>query len=141
MAECESKLLGLCQSIGASLFAWCILPNHYHLLVQTDTIRLLLAAIGRFHGATSFKWNGEDTTRGRKVWYRCIERSMRSERHFFATLNYIHHNAVKHGYVKTWQEWPYSSAANFIETVGKQTAIEMWRDYPVLNYGDEWDAD
>ncbi len=141
MAECESELIEAIRDFGAVLYAWCILPNHYHLLIRTSRIKEFLREIGKFHGASSYRWNGEDNSRGRKVWFRCVERSMRSERHFYASLNYIHHNPVKHGYVSQWQDWPYSSAVEYLEKVGKQRAMEIWREYPVLDYGKEWDVD
>jgi putative transposase len=81
------------------MFAWCILPNHYHALVGAPDIKGLLRELGRLHGRTSHAWNGADNARGRKVFFRAVERSMRSDRHFWATLNYVHHNPVRHGYV------------------------------------------
>ena len=141
MIECEEGILKVCALVNAIVHAWCVLPNHYHFLLRTDQIKEVLRLIGQFHGSSSFRWNGEDDTRGRKVWYRCIERSMRSQGHFYATLNYIHNNPVKHGYVKTWQEWPYSSANDFLEKVGRGRAKEIWSEYPVLDYGAEWDKD
>lgn len=139
MSECESALIEIAKEPESVLFAWCVLPNHYHLLLRTGHIKIVLKSIGRFHGSSSFRWNGEDNKRGRKVWYRCVERSMQSERHFKASLNYIHNNPVKHGYVKNWQDWPYSSAAEYIEKVGRDAAIALWREFPVLDYGQEWD--
>ena len=38
---------------------------------------------------------------------RIVERAMRSDRHFWATLNYAHHNPVHHGYVARWTDWPW----------------------------------
>lgn len=64
---------------------------------------------------------------------------MKSEAHFWATLNYVLHNAVHHGYVSRWQDWPYSSAAEYLAEVGHDTAARRWRQYPVLDYGREWD--
>ena len=141
MIECEEGILKVCALVNAILYAWCVLPNHYHFLIRTERIKEVLRLIGQFHGSSSFRWNGEDEFRGRKVWYRCVERSMRSQRHFYATLNYIHNNPVKHGYVETWQEWPYSSAVDFLEEVGRDRAKEIWTEYPVLDYGAEWDRD
>jgi putative transposase len=60
------------------------------------------AAFGELHGRTSFQINGEDNMRGRKVWHRFQDRCMRSDRHFYTSLNYIHNNPVKHGYVIKW---------------------------------------
>ena len=44
---------------------------------------------------------------------------MKSEGHFWASLNYVLHNAVRHGYVQRWQEWPYSNAEQYL---GKSAA-------------------
>jgi putative transposase len=139
MVECESSLIELCAKVGAKLSAWCVLPNHYHLLLETSSIEQLLKDVGRFHGSSAFRWNGEDNARGRKVWFRAVERSMRSARHYFASLNYIHHNPVKHGYAEKWQDWPFSSAAEYVERVGRDEAARVWSDYPVMDYGREWD--
>ncbi|MGK5094311.1 transposase [Deltaproteobacteria bacterium TL4] len=141
MLECESSVLQVSHSWSSKVFAWCILPNHYHLLVQTGQIKKLLGELGQFHGRSSFRWNGEDAQRGRKVWYRSTDRFIRSDDHFFATLNYVNHNAVKHGYVAKWQDWPFSSAKSFLEEIGHAKAEEIWRSYPVLGYGEKWDID
>jgi REP-associated tyrosine transposase len=139
MTECESDILKICEGFCTRLYAWSILPNHYHLLVRTDRIKGLRKELGQFHWRSSFNWNGEDHSKGRKVWYNCFERPMKSERHFLATLNYVHHNAVHHGYVAHWQDWPWSSAAEFVNQVGHQKAKEIWLRYPILEYGKKWD--
>ena len=139
MVWCEDQLLGCCAQLGAEICAWCVLPNHYHLVVETEDLKGLRRALGVFHGRSSHRWNGEDTRRGRQVWHNHTERTMRSERHFFATLNYVHHNAVKHGLVRRWQDWPFSSAALFLEEVGRDEAQRLWHEYPLLGYGEKWD--
>jgi putative transposase len=139
MAEFESELLGTIQEWTQTIFAWAVLPNHYHLLAQTANVTDLLHALGRLHGRTSFRWNGEDACRGRQVWHRAAETAMKSERHFWATLNYVLHNAVRHGYVERWQDWPYSNAAQYLEEVGREEAERRWREYPILDFGKDWD--
>jgi REP-associated tyrosine transposase len=139
MSECESEVLKVCDDFCLSLYAWCILPIHYHTLVKTDRIRELRHALAQFHGLSSFHWNGEDYRRGRKVWHNCFERPMKSERHFWATMNYFHHNPVHHGYVDHWLDWPWSSAEEFLKVVGRTRALELWRKYPILDYGKKWD--
>lgn len=141
MTECESKILELCEQHTSSLYAWCILPNHYHLLVRTAEIRVLRREIGKFHGTSSFRWNGEDQRRGRTVWCNCFDKPIKSHGHFWASMNYIHHNPVKHGYVERWQDWPWSSAHQFLEQAGRETAEKLWREFPILDYGKKWDID
>jgi len=140
MSECEEGVLDACREIGARIYAWCILPNHYHALVRTEQIKALLKNLGRFHGRSSFNWNGQDKKRGRHCWYNAFDRYMRFDRHFFATLNYVHNNPVHHGYVEKWTDWPWSSAAEFIEQTGRGEAARLWREYPLLDYGKKWDV-
>ena len=75
------------------------MPNHYHLLICTKSFRKIPMIFKRLHGKTSHDWNQEDNKRGRKVWFKYSDRKIRTEDHFYAALNYIHHNPVKHGYV------------------------------------------
>jgi putative transposase len=139
LSECEEQMLAACQDHTSKVYAWCVLPNHYHVLVGCPRIKTLCRELGRFHGRSSFNWNREDGQRGRKVWFRCFDREIRSERHFWATLNYIHHNPVHHNHVEKWQDWIWSSAAKFLEGVGREHAARIWRDYPILDYGKGWD--
>jgi len=139
MADYEEQLLEACQALCLAIFAWCILPNHYHILVRTESIDELRKALGKLHGSTSFNWNREDGEAGRKVWFNFFDRDMRSTRHRWASINYIHNNAVHHGYVERWQDWPFSSASRFIEEVGREEATRIWKEFPVLDYGKDWD--
>jgi putative transposase len=140
MADFTSRLLGLMKAHAANIHAWVVLPNHYHVLAEILDVIGALRDLGRLHGRTSFEWNGQDKSRGRQVWCKAAETGIKSERHFWAALNYVHHNPVKHGYTSKWQDWPFSSAAAFIESVGRARALEIWQEYPVLDFGKEWDA-
>jgi putative transposase len=139
MDKFSEEMLGLFGSAQSAILGWCVLPNHYHALIQTDNVLKVLHELGRLHGRLSFSWNGEDATRGRKVFHGAVERSMRSERHTWATLNYIHHNSVHHGYANRWQDWPWSSAAEFIKQRGRNEAERIWREYPTRDCGAGWD--
>jgi putative transposase len=139
MTECESEILGICRDLGTTLYAWCILLNHYHLLVRTAQMKELRHKLGLFHGRSSFRWNNEENARGRKVWHNCFERKMRSERHYFASLNYVLNNAVHHKLVERWEDWPWSNAADYLEHVGRAKALEIWKEYPIRDYGAKWD--
>ena len=48
-------------------------------------------------------------------------------------------NPVHHGYVKLWTEWPWSSAAEYLERTGRAEAEQVWKEYPILDYGRKWD--
>jgi len=139
LLECEISLLELLRERLCEVYAWCVLPNHYHFLINTKEIKIIRKLLGRFHGRSSRKWNLEDGTVGRQVWHNCFERPMKSERHFYVSLNYVHHNPVFHGYVDKWTGWPFSSAPDYLEKVGKERASEIWKSHPILDYGKKWD--
>ena len=80
MTDCEETLLGICKPLVTNLYAWCVLPNHYHILLRTEQIKEVLEQLGGFHGSSSHEWNGEVHKRGRKVWQNCFERFMGLEK-------------------------------------------------------------
>jgi len=140
MDEFSAALLAVLDEHATLTHAWCVLPNHYHALVEAPDVLRLLHKIGRLHWRTSFAWNGEEAIRGRQVFHRATERAMRSERHFWATMNYIHNNPVHHRYVDRWTDWPWGNAAEFLETMGRTEAERIWHEYPLRDYGAKWDS-
>lgn len=64
MTEFEKCVLESCEKHCSDIYAWCILPNHYHLLMRTAEIDELRKDLGQLHGRTSFLWNGEITNVG-----------------------------------------------------------------------------
>jgi putative transposase len=131
--------LDVLHASSEKVIAWALLPNHYHALVHTGRVLALLQELGRLHGRTSHAWNGEENTRGRQVWCKAAETVIKSEGHYFATVNYIHHNPVKHRYVEKWTDWPWSSAAEWVARSGRAAAEDQWRKYPIKDYGNGWD--
>ncbi len=139
MEAFTEALLEVFQSSATELAAWCVLPNHYHALIQAPIIAKVLFELGRLHGRCSHAWNQEESTTGRQNFHSAVDRTIRSDRHYMATLNYIRHNPVRHGYASKWTDWPWSSAHAFIERVGREEAEVIWKEFPVLEYGEGWD--
>lgn len=136
--EWLAQLLSMPENLRGSLRGWVILPNHYHLLAEVD-LGHFGEWIGRQHNGKSTQWNREDNTPGRKIWHRFTDRRIRSERHYFAALNYIHFNPVKHRWVARSRDWRWSSLFLYFDEVGEQKLREWWRDYPVNEMGEGWD--
>jgi putative transposase len=135
----ECQLLSKLEELNAPCAAWCVLPNHYHCLVRIADIKAFGLGIGQLHGGTSYQMNKEDGRQGRQVWYSFQDRCMRSEAHFYTSINYIHKNPVKHGYVDKWQGWPFSSVHMYLERMGRDWLLDLWLRHPVLDYGKGWD--
>ncbi len=139
MSQFESDLLATMAEFCPEIFAWNVLPNHYHVLVHAPDIKALLKRLGQLHGRTSFEWNGAEDKRGRQVFCNAVETGMKSDGHFWATLNYVLNNAVHHRYVTKWQDWPYSNWREYLEETGRDECLRRWRNYPIDRYGATWD--
>jgi putative transposase len=115
------------------------LPNHYHVLLQTEDLRIASEVLRLLHSRMATAINGRQHQRGRQVWYRFSDRLIRSERHHWATVNYIHFNPVKHGYVDRPEDWPWSSVHTYVATYGESWIAQTWAAYPIGDYGKGWD--
>ncbi|MBN2449461.1 MAG: transposase [Lentisphaeria bacterium] len=140
LTEFEGELLALLHAESVLVAAWVVQPNHYHALVRVADMRVFSLKLGQLHGRTSHRWNVEDNTPGRHVWFRCQDRWMRSQRHFCTTLNYTHNNPAHHGWVAKWQDWPFSSVHAYLETRGRNWLLALWKEYPLRDYGAKWDV-
>lgn len=139
MSDFEADLVATLRDASLELRAWCVLPNHWHAVVKTADLKETLKRLGQLHGRMSRCWNLEDERVGRSCWFCCADRRIRNDAHYFATLNYVHHNPVHHRYVKHWQEWPFSSAEQWLADIGFDEASRIWKEYPLLDYGKGWD--
>ena len=119
--------------------AWVFLPNHYHVLLETKDLSIVSEVLRLLHSRVATKINGRHRQRGRKVWYRFSDRFIRSERHHWASVNYLHYNPVKHGYVDRMTVWPWSSVHEYVEEHGKERILQTWKAYPIGDYGKGWD--
>ena len=91
------------------LHAWCVMPNHVHVLVTPLGAQTLSAIV---HAWKSFTANAANKQLGRSgsFWMtEYFDRAIRNERHFRAAVAYVEHNPVKAGFCKAPEEWPWSS--------------------------------
>lgn len=139
--EFQEVLLNGFREIHAEIIAWVILCNHYHILVTIESLDLVSNLVKLIHGRTSHDWNVQDVLTGkRKVWYRFSDRLIRNEIHLNQTLNYLHYNPVKHGYVKDTYNWQWSSLFLYEQEMGRDWLRACWKEYtPTSDFGRDWD--
>jgi putative transposase len=137
----EKMLLETLVEVDIEIVAWVVLPNHYHILVGLQTLDIISDVLKSVHGKTSRQWNLDDCAIGRQVWYRYTDRKMRDEKHYWTAINYIHYNPIKHGWSSCADDWLCSSFKNFFDTFGRDYLVDKWREYPIGNFGDNWDDD
>ncbi len=97
------------------LHAWCIMPNHVHVLVEPLTD---LASIVQGWKSYTARWVlrqnkalGLNIPSSDKLWMREYwDRYIRNARHYQSVTDYIHQNPVKAGLCHTAEAWRWSSA-------------------------------
>jgi len=139
--EFQEILFNGFYEIDAKVIGWVVLSNHYHILVTIESLNLVSNLVKLIHGRTSHAWNLQDGLKGkRKVWYRFFDRMMRDEKQLNQTLNYMHYNPIKHGYVKDIYDWQWSSLFMYENENGKSWLGDQWQKYlPSEDYGKDWD--
>jgi putative transposase len=113
----QGKLLTLAKEMDWQLEAWAVFSNHYHFVAWAGPNAAdLKEFIQRLHGATANEVNLLDDTQGRQVWFNYWDHELTFQESYFARLNYVHHNAVKHGLVRVANQYPWCSAGWFERT-------------------------
>ena len=92
------------------LMAWCIMPNHVHVLIETFPMHPLGRVLHSWKSFTAHRAN-ELLARNGSFWAReYYDRYIRDDEHFAQTLAYIEQNPVKARLVKSAEEWKFGSA-------------------------------
>ena len=133
------ELLKELQVVRISIGSWVVLPNHYHLLARCEPLSVISQPLRRVHARTARALNRREGVSGRKVWHSFTDRQIRSERHYYTTLNYIHYNPTKHSYVQKPLDWACSSLHWYQKHFGIEWLRDLWTTYPVRDYGKGWD--
>jgi putative transposase len=124
-----------------SLQAWCLFPNHYHLVITADEGVRLRKMLGRFYVDSAKAINRCGDTEGRRVWYQFRDVQLTFERSWLARLKYTHENAVHHGVVTDALNYRWCSASWFAATA-RPAFVETVRRIKVdrISVYDEYDV-
>jgi type I restriction enzyme R subunit/putative DNA methylase len=97
------------------LLAWCIMPNHVHVLIQQwISLPVIVQSWKSFSGRWAMAHNAklELGVPGKRLWMReAWDRFIRDEEHLRATIDYIHGNPVKAHLCQSAEDWLWSSAS------------------------------
>jgi REP element-mobilizing transposase RayT len=92
------------------LFAWCIMPNHVHVLIQEWEGYLLEDVMHSWKSFTASAANKLLKRRGTFWMADYFDRYIRDSRHFQHTVTYIEGNPAEARLVDDAEDWPWSSA-------------------------------
>jgi putative transposase len=113
----QEQLLTLARKYDWELEAWAVFSNHIHFVgkapIDVQDATSLSTFVSELHTSTGKFVNDLDNTAGRKNWHNYRETLLTFEQSYFARLNYVHQNPVKHGLVPVANQYPWCSAAWF----------------------------
>jgi len=110
----RDTLLSLSEDYGWNLQSWAVLSNHYHFVtILSDHAKPLCNLIRHLHSVTARQINAIEKTPERKVWFQYWETQITYEKSYFARLNYVHNNPVRHGLVSCADQYEWCSAKWF----------------------------
>jgi len=131
----------------ADILSYCLIPNHFHLLIDfkeieelptklqkqnTDNPDLLLSKVfSNFFNSYSKSFNKAHDREGRLFLYPFKRIIVEDDEYLVSLINYIHRNPVHHGLTKLFSEWKYSSYNATLS--GKPTKIK--RDFVLSLFG------
>ena len=104
-------IVGLRKLVGrfnAKLWAYCFMPDHLHLLCESDKCLDIIKLFKQISGY-SFKMET-----GRNLWQKSFyDHILRSEENLIGVIKYIFNNPVRGGLVTSYLDYPYSGSLEF----------------------------
>ena len=124
------------KSYGITLHNYCLMSNHYHLLIEISQSNLskfmrqlnmnYAIYFNKKYKRIGHLWQGRF-----KSWY------VTDEAYFYTLMLYIEQNPLKANMVKNLEEYPYSSFHYFLE---KKIPECLQKSWIVQNHGDDKEA-
>lgn len=129
-------------------YAFCLMPNHFHLLVgvkeeaelartfpKFETLEKLVSKqFSNFFSSYTQSFNKVYTRKGSLFIKNFKRKPILTESQWQDTFLYIHLNPIKHGFVKDLRNWKWSSFHGYEST---KPSSKLERSY-YLNYFDSW---
>jgi len=103
-----------CLKLKVEIWAYCLMPNHIHLIAVPETKEGLNLAIGEAHRRYTRHVNFREGWRGH-LWQGRFSSFIMDERYLFSCTRYVELNPVRAGLVKKPEDWRWSSAVPHIE--------------------------
>ena len=98
-----------CERSGVEIWAYCLMPNHVHLIAVPSSAEALRIAIGEAHRCYTAEINEREGWQGH-LWQGRFASFAMDDRHTLAAARYIELNPVRAKMVSRAEDHPWSSA-------------------------------
>jgi putative transposase len=120
---------------GVAVWAYCLMPNHVHLVVVPATDESLANLFGGLHKEYARRVNGRLGWQGH-LWQERFHSCCMDERHALAAVRYVELNPVRAQLVRSPEQWLWSSVHGHLGRRDDPILTES----PSLPRAGEWDA-
>ena len=99
--------------IPVKLLAYCLMPNHFHLVIQPVEDGQLSRFMKFLEGMHSKRWHLHRQSTGNGAVYQSRFKAfpIQTDLHFYAVCRYVERNALRAGLVERAEDWPWGSLA------------------------------
>ena len=122
-----------CRACGAQVWAYCLMPNHVHLVLVPESEDGLRAVLGNAHRRYTRRINFREGWRGH-LWQERFHSFPMDERYLQATVRYVERNPVAAKLCQQPEEWPWSSARAHLQACDD----ELVQVRPMLERIQDW---
>ena len=106
-----------CGKARTPVWAWCLMPNHVHLVLVPADADGLRAALAPAHRRYTWEINRREDWRGH-LWQSRFASFPMDDAHLHACLRYVELNPVRAGLVARPEDWRWSSARAHLGLAG-----------------------
>ncbi len=110
------KLKTACLDRHVSILAWCLMDNHYHLLLKGE-LDAISSAMRRLNTSLAHRYNGKYGHVGPVMQNRFSSTPIEGETHFLEAVRYIHLNPKDRGDVD-FRDYAWSSYREYVGARG-----------------------
>jgi len=125
-----------CKKAGVEVWAYCLMPNHAHLVAVPERRDSLACLFRQAHRAYTLAINVREGWQGH-LWQERFHSFVMDENYLLATVRYVELNPVRAGLCSKPEDWTWSSyAAHYCGKNDKLVAVEpmlrrihQWREF------------
>lgn len=127
----EKVLVETWQSVPLSIYAYVVMPNHWHFVVEPKTSSQVTDFFRWLTHTHTMRWHAHHGTEGTGHLYQGRFKAfpIQQDEHLLAVLRYVERNPLRAKLCKAAENWPYGSA--WRNTFGDATHQELLAEWPI----------
>jgi putative transposase len=125
----ENVLLEAVERTGTRLLAYCLMPNHWHLLVWPREDGELSRFVGWLTLTHTQRWHAHRHSAGSGHVYQGRFKSfpVEDDEHYYTVARYVERNALRANLVRRAEQWPWGSLYRWLRgSAEDRTLLSAW---------------